>query len=205
MEFFDTVASTYKRLRRLQGRDLKSELKRLPLSPAKERHYKNLKDDVINEVKALHLNRARIDALVDQLYATNKRLVGFEGRLIRLAESHGVARDDFLKHYLGSERDPLWLNRVSKLTAKGWKDLVARDKDRIEELREQIHTLATDAGFEVGAFRNIVHMVQRGSARLAKPSKRWWRRICASLFQSPKNTTTGACSSSIWFRKATSA
>jgi len=170
MEFFDTVASTYKRLRRLQGRDLQSELKGLPLSPAKERHYKNLKDDVINEVKALHLNRARIDALVDQLYAINKRLVGFDGRLIRLAESHGVARDDFLKNYLGSERDPLWLNRVSKLTARGWTDFVARDKDRIKELREQIHTLATDVGIEIGEFRKIVHMVQRGEreARQAK-------------------------------------
>jgi RNA polymerase primary sigma factor len=170
MEFFDTVASTYKRLRRLQGQDLQSELKRLSLSPAKERHYKKLKDDVINEVKALCLSRARIDALVDQLNAINKRLVGFEGRLIRLAESHGVARDDFLKNYLGSERDPLWLNRVSKLTARGWKDFVARDKDRIKELREEIHTLATNAGFEVGKFRDIVHMVQRGEreARRAK-------------------------------------
>ena len=170
MEFFDTVASTYKRLRRLQGQDLQSELKRLSLSPAKERHYKKLKDDVINEVKALRLSRARIDALVDQLYAINKRLVGFEGRLIRLAESHGVARDDFLKNYLGSESDPLWLNRVSKLTARGWKDFVARDKDHIKELREQIHALASDAGFEVGEFRNIVHMVQRGEreARQAK-------------------------------------
>jgi RNA polymerase primary sigma factor len=170
MEFFDTVASTYKRLRRLQGRDLQSEIKGLPLSPAKERHYKNLKDDVINEVKALRLHRARIDALVDQLYAINKRLVGFEGRLIRLAESHGVARDDFLKNYLGSERDPLWLNRVSKLTARGWTDFVARDKDRIKELREQIHTLATDVGIEIGEFRKIVHMVQRGEreARQAK-------------------------------------
>src|SRR5262249_36098716 len=125
--------------------------------------------DAINEVKALRLNRARIDALVDQLYAINKRLVGFEGHLIRLAESHGVARDDFLKNYLGSESDPLWLNRVS-LTARGWKDFVARDKGRIKELRDQIHTLATDAGFEVGEFRNIVHMVQRGEreARQAK-------------------------------------
>jgi RNA polymerase primary sigma factor len=170
IEVFDTLASTYKKLRRLQGQDLQSELKRLSLSPAKERQYKKLKDDVINEVKALRLNRARIDMLVDQLYDINKRLVSFEGRLIRLAESHAVAREDFLRNYLGSELDPLWLNRVSKLTAKGWKDFVARDKDRIKELREQIHTLATDAGFDIGEFRKIVHMVQMGEreARQAK-------------------------------------
>ena len=59
---------------------------------------------------------------------------------------------------------------MSKLTARGWKDFVARDKGRIKELRDQIHTLATEAGFEVGEFRNIVHMVQRGEreARQAK-------------------------------------
>ena len=54
------------------------------------------------------------------------------------AISHGVVREDFLKNYLGSELDPLWLETVSKLTAKGWKNFVARDKDRIKELRAQI-------------------------------------------------------------------
>src|SRR5437899_12337294 len=96
------------------------------------------------EVRSLRLNQARINALVEQLYDINKRLVGHEGRLMRLAESHGVARADFLRNYQGSELDPLWLIRVSKLSAKGWKNFVARDKDRIKELRTQIHTLATE-------------------------------------------------------------
>src|SRR5262245_38769485 len=90
----------------------------------RERRYKKLKDDIISEVKSLRLNQARIDALVEQLYDINKRLVGYEGRLMRLAEGHGVAREDFLKNYQGSELDPRWLNRVSKLSAKGWKSLV---------------------------------------------------------------------------------
>ena len=88
-------------------------------------------------MKSLRLNQARIDALVEQLYDINKRLVGHEGRLMRLAESHGVAREDFLQNYQGSELDPRWLNRVSKLSAKGWKNFVARDKDRIKDLRTQ--------------------------------------------------------------------
>jgi RNA polymerase primary sigma factor len=129
IETFDTIASTYKRLRRLQDQDIQFQLKRLSLSPTQERKYKNLKNEIIGEVKSLRLNQARVDALVEQLYDINKRLVGYEGRLLRLAESHGVAREDFLKNYLGSELDPLWLNRVSKLTAKGWKSLVANDKD----------------------------------------------------------------------------
>jgi RNA polymerase primary sigma factor len=90
---------------------------------------------------------------------------------MRLAESHGVSREDFLKNYLGSELDPLWLNRVSKLTAKGWKNFVARDKDRIKELRAQIHMLATETGLEIGDFRKIVHMVQKGEREALQAKK----------------------------------
>ena len=146
IETFDNVAGTYKRLRRLQDKDIQFQLKRLSISPAQERKYKKLKNEIIGEVKSLRLNRARIDTLVEQLYDINKRLVGYEGQLMRLAESHGVSREEFLKNYLGSELDPLWLNRVSKLTAKGWKNFVARDKDRIKELRTRIHMLATETG-----------------------------------------------------------
>jgi RNA polymerase primary sigma factor len=109
--------------------------------------------------------------LVEQLYDINKRLVGYEGQLMRLAESRGVSREDLLKNYLGSELDPLWLNRVSKLMAKGWKNFVARDKDRIEELRAQIHRLATETGLEIGEFRKIAHMVQKGEREALQAKK----------------------------------
>ncbi len=170
VETFDNVADAYKRLRRLQDQDIEFKLKNTTLSPAQERRYKKLKDDLIAEVKSLRLNQARIDSLVEQLYDINKRLVGYEGRLMRLAESHGVARDDFLRNYQGSELDPRWLNRVSKLSAKGWKNLVAKDKDKIKEHRQQIHSLATETGLEIGEFRKIVQMVQKGEreARQAK-------------------------------------
>ena len=170
LETFDNIADTFKRLRRLQDQDIHNKLHNESLSPAQERKYKKLKKEIIAEVKSLRLNQARIDALVEQLYDINKRLVGYEGRLMRLAESHGVAREDFLRNYQGSELDPHWLNRVSKLSAQGWKSFVARDKDRIKELRTQIHALATETGLEIGEFRKIVHMVQKGEreARQAK-------------------------------------
>jgi RNA polymerase primary sigma factor len=170
IETFDTIAGIYKRLRRLQDQDIQFQLKRLSLSPTQERNYKNLKNEIIGEVKSLRLNQARVDALVEQLYDINKRLVGYEGRLMRLAESHGVVREDFLKNYLGSELDPLWLNRVSKLAAKGWKSLVANDKDQIKLHRHDIHALAAETGLEIGEFRKIVRMVQKGEreARQAK-------------------------------------
>ena len=171
IETFDSVAGTYKRLRRLQDKDIQFQLKRLSISPAQERKYKKLKNEIIGEVKSLRLNRARIDTLIEQLYDINKRLVGYEGQLMRLAESHGVSREEFLKNYLGSELDPLWLSRVSKLKAKGWKNFVARDKDRIKELRTRIHMLATQTGLEIGEFRKIVHMVQKGEREAHQAKK----------------------------------
>jgi RNA polymerase primary sigma factor len=171
IESFDTIAGTYKRLRRLQDQDIQFQLRKPSLSPAQERKYKKLKKEIIGEVKSLRLNRARVDALIEHLYEINKRLVGHEGRLIRLAESHGVAREDFLRNYLGSELDPLWLNRVSKLSANGWKTFVACDKDSIRELRTQIHTLAGESGLEISEFRKIVHMVQKGEREALQAKK----------------------------------
>jgi RNA polymerase primary sigma factor len=170
LETFDNVADRYKRLRRLQDQDMENELKNRSLSPAQERKYKKLKDETIAEVKSLRLNQANIDSLVEQLYHINKRLLGYEGRMMRLAESHGVAREDFLKNYFGSELDPRWLDRVSEFSAKGWKNLVAKDMDRIKDLRTQIHELATETGLEIQDFRKIVHIVQKGEreARQAK-------------------------------------
>ncbi len=122
-------------------------------------------------MKSLRLNRARINTLIEQLYDINKRLVGYEGRLMRLAECHGIVREDFLTNYLGAELDPLWLNRVSKLHANGWKHFVARDKDTIKELRTQIHDLASETGLEIGEFRKIVHMVQKGEREAIQAKK----------------------------------
>jgi RNA polymerase primary sigma factor len=170
VETFDKIADAYKRLRRLQDQDIQNKLRNDSLSPAQERRYKKLKDEIISEVKSLRLNQARIDALVEQLYDINKRLVGYEGRLMRLSESHGVSREDFLKNYQGSELDPRWLNRVSKLSAKGWKSLIARDKDKVKQHRHEIQVLAGETGLEIGEFRKIVQMVQKGEreARQAK-------------------------------------
>src|SRR5580693_4848556 len=170
VETFDKIADNYKKLRRLQEQDISNQLQNETLSPAQERKYKKLKDEIIVEVKSLRLNQARIDSLVEQLYDINKKLVSFEGRLLLLGDSHGVAREDFLRNYQGSELDPRWLNRVSKLSAKGWKNFVHHEKDRIKELRGEIQQLAALTGLEIGEFRKIVHGVQKGEreARQAK-------------------------------------
>src|SRR5262249_20226452 len=97
VETFDNIADAYKRLRRLPDQDIQNKLRNDSLSPAQERRYKKLKNEIISEVKSLRLNQVRIEALVEQLYDINKRRIGYEGRLMRLAQSHGVAREDFFK------------------------------------------------------------------------------------------------------------
>eukprot|EP01036_Dinobryon_divergens_P056600 gene56600-75582_t len=134
LETYDRIADNYKRLRRLQDVNVESRLQNKTLSPAQDRKYKKLKDDIVADVKSLSLNQARIDALVEQLYDINKRLMGYEGRLMRLSESYGVDRTDFLKTYQGAELDPKWVLRVSKLGSKGWREFVARELETIKKI-----------------------------------------------------------------------
>jgi RNA polymerase primary sigma factor len=168
---FDKIADSYKRLRRLQEQDIHHKLQNGSLSPAQERKYKKLSDEIVIEVKSLRLNQTRIDTLVEQLYDINRRLVGYEGRLIRLAESHHVAREDFLRHYVGSELDPGWIGRVAKLSARGWKSLVARDTGHIERIRSEIHGLAGETGLQIGEIRRIARMVQKGEREANQAKK----------------------------------
>jgi RNA polymerase primary sigma factor len=170
LETFARVADAYKKLRRLQDQNVENRLKNETLTPAQERKYKTLKKEIVADVKSLSLNQNRIEALVEQLYDINKRLIGFESKLLRLADSHGVAREDFFDKFHGSELDPKWVARVAKLGSRGWREFVAQDKDRIKDLRSDIHSLATETGLEISEFRKIVHMVQKGEreARQAK-------------------------------------
>jgi RNA polymerase primary sigma factor len=170
LETFDGIADAYKKLRRLQVENVEQRMQNKTLSPAQERKAKKLREDIITNVKSLSLNNNRIEALVEQLYDINKRLIGLEGRLMRLAEGHGVDRMDFLKHYQGEELDPKWILRVSKFGAKGWREFVANELATIKELRTQIHALASETGLEISEFRKIVGQVQKGEreARIAK-------------------------------------
>jgi RNA polymerase primary sigma factor len=171
LKTFDAIAAAYQRLRRLQDRDAAFAFHAGKLSPPQERKSRKLKAEIVAELKSLHLNQARIDALVAQLYEVNARLVGHEGRLMRMAEGHGIAREDFLAAYRGFELDPLWLDRVAGLPAEGWKRLVAGERDRIGEHRAAIDALATETGVAIPEFRRIVRAVQKGE-REAHAAKR---------------------------------
>ncbi len=170
LEIFDAIASDYKKLRRLQDQRHELGLKNEELSTSQERRYKKLKEDVIVKVKSLALNNNRIDSLVDQLYTINKRLMGLEGRLLRAAGTHGVAREDFLQQYYRNELDPNWLRRVGRLKGKGWADFAKSEKSGVREIRDEIQELAAETGLDISEYRRIVHTVQKGEreARIAK-------------------------------------
>ncbi len=170
LETFDNIAGNYKKLRKLQDTVVENELPEDPLSPSQQKRYKKLRDEIVVDVKSLSLNNNRIEALVEQLYSINKRLISMEGRLMRLADTYGVSRADFLEHYHGAELDASWLERASKLKGKGWKDYVKREKDNIEGIRGEVRTLAGETGLEIPEFRRIVRHVQKGEkeARQAK-------------------------------------
>ena len=170
LETFDMIADSFKKLRRLQDQLVEKALENKSLSPAQERRYKELFDTIVTNVKSLSLNNSRIEALIEQLYGINKGLVGQEGKLLRLAESYGVSRTDFLKEYMGSELDPNWIRRIANLSAKGWKEFNKAENKQIKEIRNEIHELATATGLEPVEFRRIVHKVQKGEreARQAK-------------------------------------
>ena len=167
LETFDRIAKTYKSLRKLQDQEV---AEKTALSSSQARRYRKLREEIIEDVKSLSLNAARIEALVEQLYDINRRLISLEGRLMRLAESHKVPRAVFLEEYQGEELDANWVRRVSRLTKHGWKDFVTKEKDAIKEIREEIHSLASDTGLQIPEFRRIVHAVQKGEreARIAK-------------------------------------
>ncbi len=170
LETFDRVADNYKKLRKLQDALVQEAMQSRSLSPSQEKRYKKLTGEIIADVKSLSLNQARIDSLVEQLYDINKRLISFDGKLIRLAESYGVDRMEFLSHYRGSELDPQWTRRVARLTSRGWKEFCAHEKKAIDELRGAIQSLAAETGLQIKEYRDIVHKVQKGEreARQAK-------------------------------------
>jgi RNA polymerase primary sigma factor len=172
METLDVIADTYKRLRKLQDQQVENRLAAAgTLSPSQERRYKELKEQLIKAVKSLSLNNARIEALVEQLYDINKRLVQNEGKLLRLAESYGVRRDNFLEVYQGSELDPNWMKSVSNLSARGWKEFTKGEKEKIRDIRSEIQNLATETGISIAEFRKIVNQVQKGEREAAIAKK----------------------------------
>ncbi|MHA7871491.1 MAG: RNA polymerase sigma factor RpoD [Hyphococcus sp.] len=170
METFDKISSDYKKLRRLQDIMIEEQLKGDDLTASQSRRFKKLQKDIVELVRSVRLNNQRIEALVEQLYDINRRLMALEGKLVRLADSYGVNRQEFLSDYIGAELDPDWFGRISEKTGKGWQNFVAKAGDQVHAIRDEIGNLSQETGLTVADFRRIVSTVQKGEreARIAK-------------------------------------
>ncbi len=139
------------------------------LSAAQEKKYHQLREDLTAEVESVQFHATKIEYLVDQLYAFNRRLTTLGGQMLRLAERHKVPRAQFLDLYVGSELDENWLENVAA-TDKKWKKFVENEADAVDRIRTEIGDIASATGMSLNEFRRIVNMVQKGEreARIAK-------------------------------------
>ena len=165
----DAIYKDFNNFRKLQEKLISRRMEGKGLTTKDQTAYEETQNAIIENLKSMHLNNARIEALVEQLYAINKRMMGLEGKLMRLADAHGVPRKDFLDAYLGHELDPDWGEAV-RTRSKKWEKFVAAEDARIEILRNDISETAQEIGIPVDDFRRIVQTVQKGEreARIAK-------------------------------------
>jgi RNA polymerase primary sigma factor len=168
---FDAIAETYKRLHRLQDQRINALQKGEPLPRVTERRYEKLKAEIIDNVKRVRLNNTRIEYLVDQLYDVNRRLVADEGKLLRLAESAGIRRSDFLQQYFGNELAGNWLDCVEILPGRGWARLIEKHGTEATRLRTNVARVAAEAKLPIAEFRRIVQTVQRGEREASRAKK----------------------------------
>jgi RNA polymerase primary sigma factor len=169
LETFDNIAAAYKKLRKQQDKKLELQVAGEQNSRQQQKAYEKLREEIIADVKSLSLNNNRIESLVEQLYAINKRLVGYEGQLMRLADSYSVIRQDFIDEYYGNELDQTWLDRVGKLGKKGWGNFVKHERPKVDTIRSLGHLQSRDRN-RPRDHRVPPHRPPRAEGRARSPS-----------------------------------
>src|SRR5262249_2842384 len=171
LETFDNIAVTYKKLRKLEDKKAEMQVASERFNRSQQRGYDKLRDEIIGYVKGLSLKNARIESLIEQLYSINKRLVAYESRLMRLADSFGVPRQDFIDEYFGNELDQTWPDRMATSGNKEWVQLIRYERNQIDQLGADIHALASETGLEITEYRRIVKVVQKGEREACQAKK----------------------------------
>ena len=167
---FERIAGTYGKLHKLQMQRIQALEKGEEIRAHSEKRYEKLRHELVVLMEDVHLNNARIEQLVEQLYELNRKLIGLEGRLMRMAMDCKIKREDFLQHYFGNELAPDWLETVSKLPGKGWQKLKVHEA-QIEAIRRGIAAISHEAGLPVCELRRIVATVQKGEREASKAKK----------------------------------
>ncbi len=167
----DRIASDYHQLAEMQDDRISATLNESEsFSLEREREYQRLRGEIVELVNSLHLHNARIEALVDQLYGINRKIMTLDGAMVKLADQARVNRQEFVREYRGAELEPGWIDRVGRLSGRGWDHLTTRHRDRLEELRGEMAEVGQYVGVDISEFRRIVAQVQKGEkeARQAK-------------------------------------
>ena len=133
------IADVYSKLSSLQNNRMLAAIKeKKDFSESEEKKYQNLRNDIVKLVNSLHLHNNRIEALIDQLYGINRKIMGLDGELVKLADKSRINRKEFIQNYKGSELDPVWLERVSKFKSRGWDSFAENFGDKIDQIRIEI-------------------------------------------------------------------
>ena len=169
IERFARITQTFKKFEKLQAERVETLAAGNEFPKAKENRYEKLGEELSGEVESMQFHATKIEFLVDNLYAFNRRLTALGGQMLRLAERHKVKRLDFLKAYVGNELDDGWLEANAKKDKK-WAAFAEKEADAIDRIRAEISDIASQTGMSLTELRQIVNMVQKGEreARIAK-------------------------------------
>ena len=171
LETLERIANDYVRLAEMQDDRISATLNRNEsFSSGQERDYQRLRGEIVELVNSMHLHNNRIEALVDQLYGINRKIMALDGSMVKLADQARINRQEFIDEYRGCELEPGWLDRVGSLRSRGWDQLTSRFRDKAEELRHEMAEIGQYVGVDISEFRRIVNQVQKGEkeARQAK-------------------------------------
>ncbi|HYG90812.1 MAG TPA: RNA polymerase sigma factor region1.1 domain-containing protein, partial [Azospirillum sp.] len=171
LETFENIKATYDKLHKLHEARLAAMQRGEDVAKQSDKKYDKLKAEMVELMNKVRLNNQRIEQLVEQLYALNRKLTGFEGRLLRMATECRVKREDFLHHYFGHELDPNWLERIRTLNPKTWGKYVEKYEGDIVRTREAIGGIADEARLPINEFRRIVSTVQKGEKEASRAKK----------------------------------
>ncbi|MEJ8559933.1 RNA polymerase sigma factor RpoD [Yoonia sp. GPGPB17] len=135
-----------------------------------EKKYQKLRSEIVELVNSLHLHNNRIEALIDQLYGINRRIMSIDSSMVKLADQARINRREFIDAYRGRELDPNWLEEMTEKSGRGWQMLIEKSTAKIEELRGDMAQVGQYVGVDITEFRRIVQQVQKGEkeARQAK-------------------------------------
>jgi RNA polymerase primary sigma factor len=171
LETLERIARDYTRLAEMQDDRISATLNRdESFTTVQERDYQRLRGEIVELVNSLHLHNNRIEALVDQIYGINRKIMALDGQMVKLADQARINRQEFIDEYRGCELEPGWLDRVGGLRSRGWDQLVTRFRDRVDEIRHEMAEIGQYVGVDISEFRRIVNQVQKGEkeARQAK-------------------------------------